>query len=48
MDAWQGALPTIVAATGDVKTGDYFGPDGPVEMDGFPALGVIDEAALAK
>ena len=48
MDAWQGALPTIVAATGDVKTCDYFGPDGPVEMDGFPALGVIDEAALAK
>ena len=46
MDAWQGALPTLVAATGDVKSGDYFGPDGPGEMGGFPALGVIDGAAL--
>jgi hypothetical protein len=26
--------------------GDYFGPDGPGEMGGFPALGVIDSAAL--
>jgi NAD(P)-dependent dehydrogenase (short-subunit alcohol dehydrogenase family) len=46
MEAWQGALPTLVAATGDVKSGDYFGPDGPGEMGGFPALGVIDGAAL--
>lgn len=46
MEAWQGALPTLVAATGDVKSGDYFGPDGPGEMGGFPALGVIDSAAL--
>lgn len=46
MDTWQGALPTIVAATGDIKSGDYFGPDGPGEMGGFPALGVIDDAAL--
>jgi len=47
MEAWQGSLPTIVAATGeDVKQGDYYGPDGPKEMGGFPALGVIDNAAL--
>ncbi len=46
MDTWQGALPTIVAATGDVTSGGYFGPDGPGEMGGFPALGVIDDAAL--
>lgn len=46
MDTWQGALPTIIAATCDVKSGDYFGPDGPGEMGGFPALGVIDDAAL--
>ena len=47
MEAWQGSLPTIVAAIGeDVKQGDYYGPDGPEEMGGFPALGVIDNAAL--
>ena len=46
MEAWQGALPTLVAVTGHVKSGDYFGPDGPGEMGGFPALGVIDGAAL--
>jgi len=46
MEAWQGALPTLVAATGHVKSGDYFGPDGPGEMGGFPVLGVIDGAAL--
>jgi hypothetical protein len=31
-----------------VKSGDYFGPDGPGEMGGFPALGVIDDAALDR
>ena len=46
MEAWQGALPTLVAVTGHAKSGDYFGPDGPGEMGGFPALGVIDGAAL--
>lgn len=46
MDTWQGALPTIIAATGDGKSGDYYGPDGPAEMGEFPALGVIDDAAL--
>jgi NAD(P)-dependent dehydrogenase (short-subunit alcohol dehydrogenase family) len=49
MEAWQGSLPTIVAATGEnVKQGDYYGPDGPKEMGGFPALGVIDNAALDR
>lgn len=46
MDTWQGSLPTLVAATGDANPGDYFGPDGPKEFGGFPALGVIDDAAL--
>jgi NAD(P)-dependent dehydrogenase (short-subunit alcohol dehydrogenase family) len=47
MDTWQGSLPTLMAATADgVKQGDYFGPDGPKEMGGFPALGVIDDAAM--
>ena len=47
MDTWQGCLPSLMAATGpDVKQGDFFGPDGPGETGGFPALGVIDGAAL--
>jgi len=46
MDAWQGSLPTLIAATGpNVAQGDYFGPDGPGEMGGFPAIGEIDAAA---
>lgn len=47
MDAWQGSLPTLVAATGpNVVQGDYFGPDGPGELGGFPAIGEIDASAL--
>ncbi|MFT4783132.1 MAG: NAD(P)-dependent dehydrogenase (short-subunit alcohol dehydrogenase family) [Paracoccaceae bacterium] len=46
MDTWQGSLPTLVAATGGATPGDYFGPDGPKEFGGFPALGLIDDAAL--
>lgn len=47
MDTWQGSLPTLMAATAEaVNQGAYFGPDGPSEMGGFPALGVIDDAAL--
>lgn len=47
METWQGSLPTLMAATSnDANQGDYYGPDGPGEMGGFPALGVIDEAAL--
>lgn len=41
MDTWQGSLPTLVAATSDVKQGDYFGPDGPQEFGGFPAIAEI-------
>lgn len=41
MDTWQGSLPTLIAATGDVKQGDYFGPDGPQEFGGFPAIAEI-------
>jgi NAD(P)-dependent dehydrogenase (short-subunit alcohol dehydrogenase family) len=47
MDAWQGSLPTLMAATGpNVVQGDYFGPDGPGELGGFPAIGEIDASAL--
>jgi NAD(P)-dependent dehydrogenase (short-subunit alcohol dehydrogenase family) len=47
MEAWQGALPTLLAATGaNVMQGDYYGPDGPGELGGFPAIGEIDASAL--
>ena len=37
MDAEQGSLPTLYAATApDVKGGDYFGPGGLAEMRGCP------------
>lgn len=37
MKPWQGALPTLYAATADAATGGaYFGPDGFKEMKGFP------------
>ena len=43
MEAWQGSLPTLLAATGaNVMQGDYYGPDGPGELGGFPAIGEID------
>jgi NAD(P)-dependent dehydrogenase (short-subunit alcohol dehydrogenase family) len=46
MEAWQGALPTLLAATGEnVMQGDYYGPDGPGELGGFPAIGEIDASA---
>lgn len=46
MDTWQGALPTIMAATKtEVKPGDYYGPDGPQEHGGWPTLAVISEHA---
>jgi NAD(P)-dependent dehydrogenase (short-subunit alcohol dehydrogenase family) len=47
MEAWQGALPTLLAATGaNVMQGDYYGPDGPGELGGFPTIGEIDASAL--
>ncbi|MCK9211313.1 MAG: oxidoreductase [Ignavibacteriaceae bacterium] len=37
MKIWQGALPTLRAATdGTAHTGDYFGPDGWQEWRGYP------------
>jgi hypothetical protein len=36
-DITMGALPTLYAAVGpDVKSGDYFGPSGFMEMKGYP------------
>jgi NAD(P)-dependent dehydrogenase (short-subunit alcohol dehydrogenase family) len=47
MDAWQGSLPTLFAATNKtVKAGDYYGPNGEGEYSGFPSLGIIDKSAL--
>lgn len=47
METWQGSLPTLMAATGSsVAQGDYYGPDGPSEFGGFPAIGEIDASAL--
>ncbi|MFT4708248.1 MAG: NAD(P)-dependent dehydrogenase (short-subunit alcohol dehydrogenase family) [Yoonia sp.] len=47
METWQGSLPTLMAATGSsVAQGDYYGPDGPGEFGGYPAIGEIDASAL--
>lgn len=46
MPAWQGALPTLFAATsGEVKGGDYFGPDGERELHVYPAPAQLSNAA---
>ncbi|GAB3275049.1 SDR family NAD(P)-dependent oxidoreductase [Larkinella harenae] len=46
MQPWQGALPILYAATApEVKGGDYYGPDGENELDGYPAPAQITEAA---
>jgi NAD(P)-dependent dehydrogenase (short-subunit alcohol dehydrogenase family) len=34
----RGALPTLFAATADVPSGSYAGPDGRSELNGFPQL----------
>ena len=40
------AASTLMAATSqDAKSGQYFGPDGPGETSGQPALARIDPAA---
>ena len=45
MEAWEGSLPTIMAATkSDAQQGEYYGTDGPGEMGGFPTLALIDDA----
>lgn len=46
MPAWQGALPTLFAATSPTVTGgSYYGPDGENELYGYPALAQISNAA---
>ncbi len=47
MTAKEGAQPTLAACLQeDVKGGQYWGPDGPNEQKGKPALAKIDAAAL--
>lgn len=46
-DITMGALPTLYAAVGpDVKSGDYFGPSGFMEMKGYPKK--VETNKLAK
>lgn len=44
--AEKGALPTLLAATGDVKGGEYFGPTGFNELKGKP--GKVSSSELSK
>ncbi|MFT3996598.1 MAG: SDR family oxidoreductase [Asticcacaulis sp.] len=45
--AAQGALPTLFAATSPLaKPGAYYGPDGPGEVSGFPAVAKAPPQAL--
>ncbi len=45
--AWQGALPTLFAATSpDAKPGGYYGPNRLRETRGYPAKAAIPPAAL--
>ena len=45
--AWQGALPTLFAATSpDAKGGAYYGPDRLGEGRGYPAEAKIPPQAL--
>jgi len=54
MEPWQGALPSLFAATDiSVKGGEFFGPDGEKEFSGYPALSkhstpAMNNAQLAK
>ncbi len=54
MDSWQGALPSLFAATdASVEGGKFYGPDGPKEYAGYPALSnhhtaAMNDEALAK
>jgi len=46
MPAWQGALPTLFAATSaKISPGGYYGPDGPGELSGYPGTAVINDRA---
>lgn len=45
-DAAHGALPTLFAATApDAAPGGYYGPDGPMELKGYPVAVPIPERA---
>ena len=46
MSPWQGALPTLFAATMDVPGNTYIGPHGPREFIGWPAGVGRSDAAL--
>ena len=47
MTALEGAQPTLTAALSkEATSGQYWGPDGPNETSGKPALATIDPAAL--
>ncbi|MEO0641363.1 MAG: hypothetical protein AAFY70_16640, partial [Bacteroidota bacterium] len=47
MTAKEGAQPTLAACLReDAQGGQYWGPDGPNEQKGKPALAKIDSAAL--
>ena len=47
MKPWQGALPTLYAATADgVPGGEYYGPGGIYEMRGYPKA--VDSSPLAR
>lgn len=46
MEPWQGALPTLYAATMDVPGNTYVGPHGPGEMQGWPTTARRAPAAL--
>jgi len=47
MEPWQGALPTLYAATVEtVKGGEFYGPDGEKEFSGFPAISGHNSATM--
>ena len=47
MKPWQGALPTLYAATApDAEGGAYYGPDGLMELRGYPTRVATSDAAL--
>ncbi|WP_333624160.1 oxidoreductase [Sphingobacterium siyangense] len=54
MEPWQGALPSLFAATdASAEGGKFYGPDGPKEYAGYPALSnhrtaAMNDEALAK
>lgn len=47
MEPWQGALPSLFAATdSSIRGGEFIGPDGPNEYAGYPALSKHSTAAM--